>query len=147
VEEDTADIDEVDIEIDLSELEFEAEDSLSATSLIDPDDYQLSPDDEDSGLIDTDNYVFDTEVEQEVTTQTSFLARLRQSHNTSSIQGPFSYFPRFSADNFSLSWVVDPLMGFGVQAEMGMNDMLEDHKINGGLVASTGNLRTGKVYA
>ncbi len=136
-----------DVEIDLDELEFDMEDSLSATSLIDPADFQIEQDDESSGLIDTDNYVFDTEVEEVVTTQTSFLARLRQSHNTSSIQGPFPYFPRFSADNFSLSWVVDPLMGFGVQAEMGMNDMLEDHKINGGLVASTGNLRTGKVYA
>ena len=147
-EEEEATEDEVEeIVIDLSELEFDLEDSLSATSLIDPADFQIAQDDEANGLIDTDNYVFDTEVEEEVSTQTSFLARLRQSHNTSSIQGPFPYFPRFSADNFSLSWVVDPLMGFGVQAEMGMNDMLEDHKINGGLVASTGNLRTGKVYA
>lgn len=147
IEEEASDIDDEDIILDLGELEFDAEDSLSATSLIDPTDYQMAPEDEASGLIDTDNYVFDTEIEEEVTTQTSFLARLRQSHNTSSIQGPFPYFPRFSADNFSLSWVVDPLMGFGVQAEMGMNDMLEDHKVNGGLVASTGNLRTGKVYA
>lgn len=128
------------------EFEFDFADSLLATSLIDTASFEMEGQEETSGLIDTDNYVFDTEVEEEVTVQTSFLARLRQSQNTSSMQGPFPYFPRFSADNFSLSWVVDPLIGFGVQAEMGMNDMLENHKFNGGLIAATSNLRSGKVY-
>lgn len=127
-------------------MEFDLADSLSATSLIDTTSFEMENQEEASGLIDTDNYTFDTEVE-EATVQTSFLARLRQSQDISKVQGPFPYFPRFSADNFSLSWVIDPLIGFGVQAEMGMNDMLENHKFNGGLVAATSDLKSGQVYA
>jgi outer membrane protein assembly factor BamA len=43
--------------------------------------------------------------------------------------------------------VIDPLMGFGIQVDMGMNDMLENHKFKGGIVATTSNFRGGKVYA
>lgn len=121
------------------------------TGIINTDDYVFGDDSDveetPTGVIDTDNYVFDKEVvQQEQQNDASFLARFRKLGATpSEVYGPFDYEPRFSADNIVVSWVIDPLMGFGIQAELEMNDMLEDHKVYGGILATT-NLKSGKIY-
>jgi Tol biopolymer transport system component len=96
-------------------------------------------------FIDTDNYVFDKEVVHETQKQESFLSKYRKFRKESEILGPFDYATQFSAQNLITSFVIDPLLGFGIQLEMHMNDMLEDHKFLGGLLATT-NLRSGKLF-
>ena len=96
-------------------------------------------------FIDTDNYVFDKDVLQETQRQESFLSKYRKLRRENEILGPFDYTTQFSAQNLVTSFVIDPLLGFGIQLEMLMNDMLEDHKFLGGLLATT-NLRSGKLF-
>jgi Tol biopolymer transport system component len=96
-------------------------------------------------FIDTDNYVFDRDVVQETQKKESFLSKYRKFRKESEILGPFDYATQFSAQNLVTSFVIDPLLGFGIQLEMHMNDMLEDHKFLGGLLATT-NLRSGKLF-
>lgn len=100
---------------------------------------------ESTDIIDTDNYVFDKEVERKSEESISFLSRFRKLQTKSKIEGPFPYEPKFSADNIVVSWIIDPLIGFGIQTELEMNDMLENHKIYGGILATT-NLKSGSVY-
>ena len=75
--------------------------------------------------IDTDNYTFEEEVEEEfeeeeVQTQ-SFLSNYRQFDQKSEIEGPIPYETRFSAQNIVTSFVIDPLRGFGILLETQMN--------------------------
>ena len=103
---------------------------------------------DEEGLIDTDNYVFDSEVrrqkEKKANPASSILSYVR-SEKTPSITGPTQYRERFSADNVVTSWVVDPLLGFGIKLETQMNDMLENHKFYGGILA-TSDLRSGNIF-
>jgi len=96
-------------------------------------------------FIDTDNYVFDKENVQETQKQESFLSKYRKFKKENEILGPYDYKTQFSAQNLVTSFVIDPLLGFGIQLEMSMNDMLEDHKFLGGILATT-NLRSGKLF-
>jgi hypothetical protein len=96
-------------------------------------------------FIDTDNYVFDKGSVQETQKQESFLSKYRKFKKESEILGPYDYQTQFSAQNLVTSFVIDPLLGFGIQLEMAMNDMLEDHKFIGGILATT-NLRSGKLF-
>lgn len=103
--------------------------------------------DEDTDLIDTDNYVFDKEVDDDSGEQTeSFLTRYRRLQTNKDIIGPLPYETRFSADNLVTSWVVDPFRGFGILVETEMNDLLEDHRFYGGIMAAT-DFRSGDVFA
>jgi len=96
-------------------------------------------------FIDTDNYVFDKEVVQETRSQESFLSQYRKLRKEKEILGPYDYETLFSAKNLVTSFVIDPLLGFGIQLEMQMIDMLENHKFLGGLLATT-NLKSGKIF-
>ncbi len=104
----------------------------------------------DTGLIDTDNYVFDKVIKQEPevsnnTSNTSFLSKYRKVRKESSISGPFPYDTKFNADNLVTTWVIDPLRGFGISLETQMNDMLENHRFHGGITTTT-NLKNGDIY-
>lgn len=119
------------------------------TGVIDTDNYVFDTDvdDDDTGAIDTDNYVFDTEALEEVAQEEepSVLQNFRNLARESEINGPFSYEPRVGFDNIVFSWVIDPLIGFGIQAEVTVNDLLENHKFYGGVLATT-DLRSGSYY-
>jgi Tol biopolymer transport system component len=99
----------------------------------------------DEDFVDTDNYVFDTDVVKGEDKRTSFLSSLRKLRKERDIIGPLPYETRFSADNVVTSFVIDPLIGFGLKLETQMNDLLEDHKFYGGLLATT-DLRSGNFY-
>jgi hypothetical protein len=59
--------------------------------------------------------------------------------------GPFDYETLFSANNIVTSFVIDPLLGFGIQLETQMNDLLENHRFYGGVLATT-DLRSGNLF-
>ena len=111
----------------------------------------ITEDDESTGAIDTDNYVFDTDVLEEVAQEeeeeesSSVLQNFRSLARESEINGPYNYEPRIGFDNIVFSWIIDPLIGFGIQAEVTVNDLLENHKFYGGVLATT-DLRSGGYY-
>lgn len=107
-------------------------------------------------IIDTDNYVFDLEVEETESKKAnavpdarneinSFLGNYRKLRQKNDLTGPYDYQTLFTADNLITSIVVDPLIGFGIQLEAQMNDILENHKFFGGLLASA-DLRNSDFY-
>jgi hypothetical protein len=134
---------------ELEQLEQEPQDTLRLELLQPTDSISVIEEDETTGAIDTDNYVFDTdvleEVEQEEEEPTSVLQNFRSLARESEINGPYNYQPRVGFDNIVFSWVIDPLIGFGIQAEVTVNDLLENHKFYGGVLATT-DLRSGSYY-
>lgn len=108
---------------------------------------EIEPQQEDEEVINTDDYRFETDVIEETRdTRDSFLAQYRKLRKTNSITGPFPYEPRFSAKNLVTSFRIDPLRGFGIFLETEMYDMLENHKFEGGVLATT-DLRSGDIFA
>lgn len=98
-------------------------------------------------IIDTDDYVFDQEIVKKTEKTESFLSNYRRVFQEDKEPlGPNRYETRFSASNMVTSWVIDPLRGFGILLETEMNDMLENHKFYGGVMAST-SLKSGDVFA
>ncbi len=120
------------------------------TGIIDTENFVFDTEvevEDNTGVIDTDNYVFDTEALEEVEEEeeTSVLQNFRNLSRVSEINGPYNYQPRVGFDNIIFSWVIDPLIGFGIQAEVTVNDLLENHKFYGGVLATT-DLRSGGYY-
>jgi len=101
--------------------------------------------DENDELLDTNNYVFDTDVVKSGKNTGSFLSSYRRLRKESDIAGPFPYETKFSADNVVTSFVIDPLIGFGLKLETQMNDQLENHKFYGGILVPT-DLKSGRFY-
>lgn len=161
-------------------LEEELSDSLSLEDVLPPDTLvtdtlqadsliaQESPsvvaeegvEEEDTRLIDTDNYVFEEEVEEEIAeeqdnalppAQQSFLSTYRKLRRENPVRGPFPLEPRFMLSSLVTSWTIDPLRssiggsGVGFILEAQMSDMLENHKIYGGMLAMT-DLRSGDLF-
>lgn len=110
-----------------------------------PDSLNNETEKQEQGIIDTDNYVFDEEVLKTTETRKSFLTNYRQIQRESKILGPLPYQPRFRADNITTSFIIDPLIGFGIQLETEMNDLLENHKFNGGIIFTT-DLKNGSLF-
>jgi hypothetical protein len=107
-----------------------------------PDSVQQSKAKED--IIDTDNYVFDKELESKarIDQPESFLSQYRRFQTQKTIFGPLDYETRFSADNLVTSWVIDPMIGFGILIETQMKDILEDHSFTGSVMGTT-DFRSG----
>ncbi len=111
---------------------------------------------EDTRPINTDDYVFDKEVENEQNVtqapkQESFLSTYRKLRRQNTLRGPFAHEPRFMVNSMVTSLVFDPLRssigasGIGFVLEGQMNDMLENHKIYGGVMAMA-DLRSGDFF-
>jgi len=118
------------------------EQKLVDSTKTDPKKLDLSATD----IIDTDNYVFDKEVVKKKETSGSFLSQYRKLQKRSKLIGPINYETRFSANNLVTSMVIDPLRGFGILLETQLNDLLENHKFFGGIMATT-DLRSGDIFA
>jgi len=103
-------------------------------------------DDLPEGVINTDNYVFDQDVLQKQQESGSFLNQYRRQQTKSQIVGPLPYETKFSANNLITSMVIDPLRGFGILLETQLNDLLENHRFYGGIMATT-DLRSGDIFA
>jgi len=96
-------------------------------------------------LVDTDGYVFDTDVVKSSRNTGSVLSAYRRLRKESDVAGPYDYQTQFSADNIVTSFVIDPMIGFGLKLEAQMNDQLENHKFYGGVLIPT-DLKSGSFY-
>lgn len=83
--------------------------------------------------LNTDDYRFEDEAIKTQKPSETFLSRYMKAKETSRINGPFPYQPKFSSENFVTDFVVDPLRGFSVRLETQMNDILENFRIYGGI--------------
>jgi len=100
---------------------------------------------EDNKYVNTDNYVFDTDVVKAEGNTGSFLNKYRKLRKEKDLVGPLDYRTRFTADNVVTSFVIDPLMGFGLNFQARMNDLLENHRFEGGIFLAT-DLRSSNFY-
>ncbi len=136
-------------ELERQENDQEPQDTLTLELVQPMDSTSMVEEDEATGAIDTDNYIFDTDVLEEVIQEeeepSSILQNFRSLARESEINGPYDYEPRVGFDNIVFSWVIDPLIGFGIQADITVNDLLENHKFYGGVLATT-DLRSGSYY-
>ncbi|MDZ7605163.1 MAG: translocation protein TolB [Cyclobacteriaceae bacterium] len=99
----------------------------------------------DNDMVDTDGYVFDTDVVKSGKNTGSVLSAYRRLRKESDVAGPYPYQTQFSADNIVTSFVIDPMIGFGLKLETQMNDQLENHKFYGGVLVPT-DLKSGSFY-
>ncbi len=99
----------------------------------------------DDHIIDTDNYQFEDESDDNLSETESYLAKYSKFQSKKEVIGPLNYQNKFSADNIITSFVIDPLRGFGAFLETQMNDRLENHKIYGGVLAIA-DLKDGDIF-
>lgn len=95
--------------------------------------------------INTNDYVFEEEAVKSKQPSETFLTRYLKARETSRVQGPFPYTPKFSYENLVSSFVVDPLRGWSIRLETQMNDMLENYRIYGGIQTAF-DFKSGDVY-
>lgn len=96
--------------------------------------------------LNTDDYVFEDEVLKAKQPSETFLTRYMKARESNRVTGPFSYTPKFTYENVTTNFVIDPLRGFSMRIETQMNDMLENYRILGG-VQTAFDFRSGDVYA
>lgn len=122
-------------------------------SLILPDSFLFTEDEEPVGgegeLIDTDNYIFEDDVKPAFRPE-SFFSSYRKLERKSKVLGPLPYEPRFSFNNLITSFAIDPLRshydkGFSILLETEINDLLENHRLTGGVLTTT-DLKNGNIY-
>ncbi len=94
----------------------------------------------------TDEYVFDTDVVKKQQGQNAFMNAFLQLRKKGEIGGPFPFRDKFSTQNVVTTFVIDPLIGFGIQLETQLNDVLENHKFYAGIL-TTADFRSGSLYA
>ncbi len=103
--------------------------------------------------VNTDDYRFDPDVIKEIQKKAGIIDRIVNNiKDTSSkkekkvkVKGPYDYEPRFRTENVTSTVEIDPLRGWGVVLNISMSDMLENHKINGGLLFIT-DLRSSTFF-
>jgi Tol biopolymer transport system component len=128
-------------------------------SLVLPDAFFFSDDDEPSqagqsvkpkveeqnDFVDIDNYVFEDEAKP-VYKPESFFSNYRKFEKKPKVVGPLGYEPRFSFSNLVTSAAIDPIRGFSMLLESEISDILENHRLTGGLLVTT-DLKSGDLYA
>ncbi len=93
------------------------------------------------GEVDTDNYQFDADSKKPANAEStrSIIATVNEGANRKQavqINGPSSYQQRFTIDNAVTSLIINPLLkpnGLGLTFDVEMNEILEGHKLKGGL--------------
>ncbi len=115
----------------------------------------------EKGEIDTDNYLFDSGAftKKSVDSQASTLKNEKKNKvekiisskqnrkENIKIRGPIDYNNPFVVNNTELDFIVDPLpqRGFGLKGTINMNDLLENHHLQGG-VFITPNLKNTDLW-
>ena len=85
------------------------------------------------GDLNTDDYKFEDDALKAQQPGETFLSRYMKARESSRINGPFTYQPKFSYENFVTDFAIDPLRGFSIRLRTQMNDMLENFRIYGGI--------------
>lgn len=111
-------------------------------------DQEMEEEEEEDFFIDTDDYKFEDEPEDEGDDEQafSFLTTYQKMQKEPSITGPHNYETAFSSNNVITTFKIDPVRGFGILMEYEMNDVLENHKFYGGFMAIT-DLKSGDFFA
>jgi Tol biopolymer transport system component len=115
----------------------------------------------EKGEIDTENYQFDSGVFTKRNTETQGSAAKNEKKNkvekiislkqnrkeNIKIRGPIDYNNPFVVNNTELDFIVDPLpqRGFGLKGTINMNDLLENHHLQGGIFI-TPNLKNSDLW-
>jgi len=99
----------------------------------------------DPKSLNTDDYKFEDEAVKAQKPGETFLSRYMKARDVNRLTGPFPYLPKFSYENLSTNFVVDPLRGFSIRLETQMNDMLENYRIIGGIQTAF-DWKSGDVY-
>ena len=115
----------------------------------------------EKGEVDTDNYLFDSGIftKKNVDSQENTLKNDKKNKvdkiisskqnrkENIKIRGPIDYNNPFVVNNTNLDFVVDPLpqRGFGLKGTINMNDLLENHHLQGG-VFITPNLKNTDLW-
>ena len=95
--------------------------------------------------LNTDDYKFEDDVAKVLKPTETFLSRYMKVRESSRINGPFKYEPKFSYENLATNFVIDPLRGFSIRLETQMNDILENYRITGGIQTAF-DWKSGDVY-
>ncbi len=95
--------------------------------------------------LNTDDYKFEDDVAKALKPTETFLSRYMKVRESSRINGPFKYEPKFSYENLATNFVIDPLRGFSIRLETQMNDILENFRIFGGIQTAF-DWKSGDVY-
>ncbi len=120
-------------------------DPLLPDSLLAKEDVAVTEaDDSQEDFIDADDFVFEEDA-QFKNESLSFLSILSNLESEPTVVGPLKYEPRFNIDNITTSFVIDPIRNFGIQLEAGLSDLLENHKLYGGVLFMT-NFRNGDIF-
>lgn len=102
-------------------------------------------------VINTESYVFDKQEERQSerpNVSGSILSNLRdRSQGSSRILGPIDFESKFAIDNFQINFIIDPLRGFGPNANVRLSDVLENHTFNAGFYTSLDFSKGGEVFA
>ncbi len=116
------------IELDEDTTDF---DPLEPDAFIFEEDTTVTPD-LPAGFIDTDNYQFSDELEDDYRPN-SFFSNFGFLERESEVAGPFPYKPRFSFSNITASFETDPWIGaFGLSLQAQVQDVMENHKVKAG---------------
>ena len=127
-------------------------------SLVLPDSFFFSDDEEkitiedtgaekgsdDDDFVDIDNYVFEDEAKP-VYRPESYFSAFTKFEKKSRVLGPVPYQPRFSFSNLVTSAAIDPLRGFSLLMETEVTDILENHRLTGGVLV-TRDFKQGDVF-
>lgn len=95
--------------------------------------------------LNTDDYRFEDDAMKAQQPGETFLSRYMKARETSRINGPFPYQPKFSYENIVTDFVIDPLRGFSIRLETQMNDILENYRIHGGIQTAF-DFKSGDVF-
>ncbi|MFK7953591.1 MAG: translocation protein TolB [Ekhidna sp.] len=98
----------------------------------------------DPTWIDTDNYVFEDESDEPFQTE-SFFSKYKNFTQKNERIGPTPYNPRFTFSNVITSFLWDPYRNFMMLMETEINDVLENYKIKGGILVKP-NFSEGDLY-
>ncbi|WP_050977334.1 BamA/TamA family outer membrane protein [Nitritalea halalkaliphila] len=100
---------------------------------------------EGRGGIDYENYTFDTipalqdfqqEPRRNLAGRNALLENFRRQGLQRRITGPRRITPQFMTSSFRTNFVIDPLRGFGIALNGEMNDLLDNHRVRGGIMAA-----------
>ncbi len=100
----------------------------------------------DEKTVNTEDYSFAEEAVKEKQPSETFLTRYMKARQSSRINGPFPYEPKFTSENLITNFVIDPLRSYSIRLETQMNDILENYRFFGG-VQSAFDWKSGDVYA
>ncbi|WP_425390110.1 translocation protein TolB [Ekhidna sp.] len=126
--------------------EEEAKDEIDTDDFVFEDEIEQDSTEEDNpNWIDTDNYVFEDEGESTFETE-SFFSKYQSFEQDNERIGPIPYNPKFNFNNVITSFLWDPYRNFMMFMETEINDVLENYKIKGGALVKT-DFQQGDLFA